>query len=465
MPRPRRVLGYARVSSEEQARGTSLQDQQAAIAAYAERQGVRVTEFYVEAESGIREKTERRERMQALMRDVRQGDLVLVDKIDRWSRDPEFTYSSVRRILQCGASFYAVGEAIDPSTPEGDSAMSFRILFAREEHKRIRQRMVGTRHLLRDKGYWVEGVVPFGYRRGAGKGLERNVLVIEPSEAAVVRRVFRLAIGGRTVTEIASLVGMKRDRVADMLARRFYVGELENSRGAWIRGRHPAIVDAATYQSARDAVSTRRWSPRRGSPARTDGWILRDVAVCGHCGGKMGSAYGSGGAVYYRCVRRCSARGPRANTGSYVEVHAVEALAAPMVLAKLREMRAYIARPSAAAPVADYAAQRARLRERRARLADAFADGAIDRDQLRERLARVDADELRISAEEQRQTRAPRPRREVLRELATLEQAWQRAAGPRRRAIVNDLVERAFLLPDAPPVLVFRDAEDLVAEE
>ena len=41
--------------------------------------------------------------------------------------------------------------------------LGFRILFAREEHKRIRQCMVGTRQLLRDRGYYVEGLPPFGY--------------------------------------------------------------------------------------------------------------------------------------------------------------------------------------------------------------------------------------------------------------------------------------------------------------
>jgi site-specific DNA recombinase len=152
---PRRVLGYARVSSEEQARGTSLQDQQDAIRTYAAARKLKVDRFYVEAESAVHEKIERREQIQSLLRDVRKGDLVLCDKLDRWSRDPEFTYRSVRELLAAGASFYAVGDAIDASTPEGDTALGFRILFAREEHKRIKQRMVGTRQLLRDRGYYV----------------------------------------------------------------------------------------------------------------------------------------------------------------------------------------------------------------------------------------------------------------------------------------------------------------------
>ena len=68
-----RALGYCRVSSLEQATGTSLRDQQAAIEAHAKARGVALERCYVEAESGIHENNERREQMQALLRDVRRG--------------------------------------------------------------------------------------------------------------------------------------------------------------------------------------------------------------------------------------------------------------------------------------------------------------------------------------------------------------------------------------------------------
>src|SRR5579859_887917 len=115
------TLGYARVSSAEQARGTSLQDQQDTIRAYAQKRGLTVDRMYVEAESGVYEKLERREQMRALLRDASAGDLVLVDKIDRWSRDPAFTHTSVRDLLAKGVKFYAVSDDCDPSTDSGDS--------------------------------------------------------------------------------------------------------------------------------------------------------------------------------------------------------------------------------------------------------------------------------------------------------------------------------------------------------
>ncbi|HTB72862.1 MAG TPA: recombinase family protein, partial [Polyangiaceae bacterium] len=290
--RIRRVLGYARVSSELQGQGSSLRDQQDAITAYAKAQKLPAPTFYVESESAIHEKNEKRDRIRALLADVKAGDLVLCDKIDRWSRDPEFTYRSLREILAVGASFYAVGDQCDPSTPEGDTMLNFRVLFAKEEHKRIKARMVGTRRILRDQGYYADGLAPFGYRRGlpkASKGLEKNVLVIEPKEAEIVRRAFRLATR-EPLSSIAETLGLARDRVGKMLRKRVYLGEIQNTRGEWIKAKHPGIVDVDTFTRAQAALEGRK-NGGASEVSQTSTWILRDVARCGRCGAKMTSAY------------------------------------------------------------------------------------------------------------------------------------------------------------------------------
>jgi DNA invertase Pin-like site-specific DNA recombinase len=72
--KPKRALGYARVSSIAQTLGSSLEDQQAAIRAHAARRGIESVTMYVEAESAGHEAVERRLQMQALMREVRAGD-------------------------------------------------------------------------------------------------------------------------------------------------------------------------------------------------------------------------------------------------------------------------------------------------------------------------------------------------------------------------------------------------------
>ena len=476
--RPRRILGYARVSSELQGQGSSLRDQQATIAAYAKAQRHPAPTFYVESESAIHEKNERRERIRALMADVRPGDLVLCDKIDRWSRDPEFTYRSLREILAAGASFYAVGDQCDPSTPEGDTMLNFRVLFAKEEHKRIKARMVGTRKLLRDQGYYTEGLPPFGYRRAlpkGHKGVEKNVLVVEPTEAEIVRRAYRLCIAGRSMTKICASLGIARDRVFASLRSRTYLGEIKNSRGEWIKGKHEAIVDADTFTKAQAALSGRK-NAGASQVSETSTWILRDVARCGHCGAKMTSAYaGLPGATrryYYRCFKRCRAKGPRASSGAYIPVRPLETGAEPLILERLEELREELgrepARPAAKTPRTDFTERRARLQRRREKYLEAFADELMSRAELRAAMAKLDASLLQLEGEEHAAKR-PNPlgeekvRRSVLREVGMIRKAWGRATPEARRKIVGHLVEVANIVAGKPCEFVWRSAEELAA--
>lgn len=461
---PARCLGYARVSSAEQARGSSLQDQQDAIRRCAKARGVKSVTFFVEAESAVFEKLERRDQMRALMSEVKRGDLVLCDKIDRWSRDPEFTYSSIRRILEAGASFYAIAEDIDPSTSQGDSALSFRILFAREEHKRIKERMVGTANMLQDRGYYARGLPPLGYARPlpkGAKGAEKNVLVIEPKGAAIVRKAFALCIAGQSINRIAERLDISRDQVAMLLRRRTYVGEQRNSKGEWIRGKHPPIIDASTFAKAQAALDERRLGGPRPSdrPTKTRDWILRDVAVCGECGARMGSAWNRSGIEYYRCVHMCGAR--------FVPVRLVEAAFTPLVLARLSDLREELARPpkesQSAVRVAESAdVKRAKLVAQRERCIEVFTLGLTERAKM---LADVRAIDARIHALDAvaapPRVASPEVRREMLANVRAIEHAWRHAQPVARRSIIGHLAVRVALRLGSEPVPTWRNPEDL----
>lgn len=472
MSRPRRVIGYARVSSQEQALGTSLQDQQNAISAYAKARGLDVTRFYVEAASGIREKQERRTQMLALQKDIRSGDLVLCAKLDRWSRDTEYTLKSVREILEKGASFFAIHDSCDPSTRDGHMMMTMRAMMAKEEHAKIVDRLVGTRRLVRDAGYYVEGPAPVGYVRPFGrghKGVEKNILAIDPKGAALVRRIFSLAIKGHSITAIGEALSIKRDLAADVLRNRLYTGQMQNSRGEWIRGKQEPIIDAATFAKARTAVASRRLAGRKPtSTSETSTWILRNIARCARCGAKMTAAYAGVHGVnrrhYYHCFAKCNSH--------YVPVNAIEEEAGPLVVARLAELRELIAsrsEPVPSSPIVDYAAKRARLRQRRDRHLEAYADGHMSRDDLRVKMAKLDDEQHRIDAEEAADVKPSAladkaVRIEVVRSIAVIEKAWRLAAPAIRREIVEQLASAAHITVGAPLRFTWRSPEDLAAE-
>jgi len=475
-----RVVGYARVSSEEQARGTSLQDQQDAIRQNAKTRGLTVSRIYVETESGIYEREERREQIRALMADVKPGDLVLCDKVDRWSRDPEFTYRTVRELREAGANVYFVGERIDPSTPEGDSMLGMRVFVAREEHRRIRERLIGTRNLMKDRGYYIEGAVPFGYRRRSVRSIAKHELEIVEADASLVRSAFRLAIGGHGIRVIGEKLRAKlpaltwgTHTISRMLLNRVYLGEVRTTAGEWIKGHHPAIIDADTFTRARRAVEARKLGgarPRDGS--RTERWLLRGLARCARCGAVMGSAYGGGqpGGVYLRDYYRCAHRGKGCDA-PLVRVLETDAQASAMILERLVDLREHLAREHERKPrlaVVDFTAERDRLQRRRERLLDLYSEGEMSRDELRTALGRVDVARLALDAKAAKaEAVSPLANREVraslLREVDGVRRAWSKTSPAERQAMARMLITSIRVARDRAPEVEWRSADELAA--
>ena len=419
--------------------------------------------MYVEAESAVREKIERRVQMQALLTDVRAGDVVLTHRVDRWSRDPEFTYRTVREILAKGIAMYFIDDRIDPSTSEGDTALGFRVLYSREEHKRIKQRMVGTRQLLKDKGFYADGLVPLGYRRTGGKGIEKNILVEDDVNAERVRRAFRMASQGRSLAEISEAIDLEKSLTHRLLRSRTYLGEVRDSRGHWILGRHKALVEARLFALANDTMQGRRygWSKPVDATAETAVWWLRDIARCGQCGAKMTSAYrrlASGETTYYLfCRTRCGT--------PYLRVDAAEAACDPLVLERLRSLATELTGPTKTAkalPIVDVAAKRAGLEKKRERYLEAFADGHLDREQLRTKMTGLDAERTKLDALSAPTVPAsPAARKAVLATVNEIAKAWSQTSATQRRALVRDLAKTVGLVKDATPVFEWRTAAEL----
>jgi hypothetical protein len=190
----------------------------------------------------------------------------------------------------------------------------------------------------------------------------------------------------------------------------------------------------------------------------------------------MTSAYagprGPGRRFYYRCCKRCTSKGSRANTGAHIPVRALEADAEPMILERLEELREELAKEPrhhpTKAPAADFAQRRAKLQRRRERYLEAYADEHMTRDELRIAMAKLDALALHLDGEEHAATR-PSPlateqvRRAVLREVGAIRNAWRRATPEARRKIVGHLVESALLVSGKPAEFVWRSAEELAS--
>lgn len=263
-----------------------------------------------------------------------------------------------------------------------------------------------TRSIFEAGGH--RGLDPFGYRTAAG--VKPRTLEVVDHEADVVRRIWA-EVATRSTDEIAAGLnrdGIRhraerpwtRDAVKDIIRRgRFYLGLVTHRRGAEERpGRHPAIIDEATWRAGTTGAQQRvRGRVRRSVRHRV--YVLGGILRCGQCDRLMrGQASLSRGQEwrYYLC-RHCPAPSVPADV---VEQALRERLAlgvAPdRVIDDAREqLRERLAVPD------DTSRVRRRLEARRDRLAQLYAWGDIPEAQYRADRADVER-ELRLLPTEDR---------------------------------------------------------------
>jgi len=99
-----KTIGYARVSTTGQSLETQLEQLQDA------------DRVFQEKESGAKKD---RPELNALLDYVREGDIVVVTKLDRIARDTQHLLSIVERLETKGVSFKVLNMNLDTSTPTG----------------------------------------------------------------------------------------------------------------------------------------------------------------------------------------------------------------------------------------------------------------------------------------------------------------------------------------------------------
>lgn len=169
------LIGYARVSTAEQ----SLDLQVDAL----RRAGVDDDHIFREKVSGVAVKRKMRD---ALLKEARRGDTIVVWKLDRLGRSMYELITLVRQMDERGIKFRSLTEGIDTTTSGGRLLMHILGALAQFERDQIAERTAaGIRARM---------------RRGAKWGPERKL-----SDADIDRgRAFRAA--GKTRREIAELL-------------------------------------------------------------------------------------------------------------------------------------------------------------------------------------------------------------------------------------------------------------------
>ncbi len=197
-PKATRVAAYARVSSGKDAMLHSLSAQ---VSHYSDLIQTHPGWMYVgvysdEAKTGTKDT---RPGFQSLLADCRAGkiDLVLVKSISRLARNTVTLLETVRELRGLGVDVYFEEQNIHTLSYEGELMLTILASYAQEEARSASENQKWrVRKNFKEGRPWNCTVL--GYRSVDG------TFVVEPEEAAIVRRIFSLFLDGMGVQTIAN---------------------------------------------------------------------------------------------------------------------------------------------------------------------------------------------------------------------------------------------------------------------
>jgi site-specific DNA recombinase len=155
-----KVALYARVSSEEQVSGTSLDTQLAELRRTVEYKHWNVYREYIDG--GYSGTIDDRPEFNRLMQDAnnKSFDAVVVYRLDRFMRNLRLLLNRVGELEKKGISFVSVGEGFDTSNHQGKFTLNILGVVAEFEHQRILERTSDGRKKRLAEGEMTSDVSP-----------------------------------------------------------------------------------------------------------------------------------------------------------------------------------------------------------------------------------------------------------------------------------------------------------------
>src|SRR6266542_5159452 len=205
------VALYARVSTSRQAeKDLSIPDQLRQMRAYCKAQSLPIAYEYVEA--GASATDDRRPVFQQMIADAGQDpapyEAIIVHSRSRFFRDLFEFLGYERRLKRAGVRVISITQQTSDD-PSGEMASKIFSLFDEYQSKENGKHTLRAMQENARQGFFNGSKPPFGYRtietEGLGnKGHKKKRLAIDPSESAIVERIFALYLYGLDGAEMGA---------------------------------------------------------------------------------------------------------------------------------------------------------------------------------------------------------------------------------------------------------------------
>jgi len=314
---------YARYSSDRQTE-QSIEGQVHVCNDYAQRNDILIVGSYIDrATTGT---NDNREQFQQMLKDSdkKAWDIVLVYKLDRFSRNKYEMAIHRKRLKDNGIKIISAMENI-PETPEGIILESLLEGMSEYYSRELSQKTSRGMRETRLKGLHGAGRLNYGYYIEPKKDNERKrngKVLINEEEAAVVREIYtRYNAGERCMDVVRDLTArgiFYRGKpfivstLYTILRAEKYTGRYE-IHGEVYNNIYPPIIPPEVYETARKKIEANKY----GKHVPDESYLLHGKAACGLCGHNLTSYSGTSKSGrlfrYYKCwnatgKRNCQAK-------------------------------------------------------------------------------------------------------------------------------------------------------------
>jgi len=307
LERPMNVAAYARVSSGKDAMLHSLSAQVSYYSKLIQQHtGWRYAGVYAdEAMTGTKEA---RGEFQRMLTDCRSGkiDMIITKSISRFARNTVTLLETVRELKLLGIDVHFEEQNLHSMSADGELMLSILASYAQEESLSASENQKWRVRKGFQNGELMNLRFLFGYT------ILKGAITINPEEAAIVRDIYKRAIGGESMSAISRdlnkrgvscVLGGKWDfpRVHNILSNEKYTGNAllqKHFRNNHLEKRkcqntgelpkyyaektHPAIIDEETYQAAQAVLI--KWQVLTSHRAKQHTNEFTGLIRCPYCG-------------------------------------------------------------------------------------------------------------------------------------------------------------------------------------
>jgi DNA invertase Pin-like site-specific DNA recombinase len=304
------------VSSDEQAKGYSLDDQLERLTNYCDRNNYEVVHVIREDHSAKSFERPEWKKWSAL---VKSGELETNELIfttwDRFSRDIVGAFNTIKHLRKIGINPQSVEQPINYDIPENLFMLSFYLANPDVDNQRRSIKVKGGIRQGLKQGRWTHKVV-MGYKRSVDEN-QKSIIIPDPEKAWIIQYAFDQVSKGVSQKEVVVELKKKgaiisRNGVSRILRKSVYMGkvvipEKDDEPERMIEGLHEPLISESLFyyvQSLLDENKEHKGGAPKYSKMRDD-FHLRGVLKCNSFDeiltasasrGRLGKRYG-----YYHC--------------------------------------------------------------------------------------------------------------------------------------------------------------------